>query len=217
MLIDHVTVGPFAENAYLLVDREAGVGVLVDPGDEPDAIVAMAARHRVAPSAIWLTHAHLDHIGAVQAIRRNWPGIPVHMHPADAPVFERGAMAAAAYGIPFEQPDPPDLPLAEGQRIAVGSHEFTVWHVPGHAPGHVVFIAEALMIGGDCLFAGSVGRTDFPGCDKEAFNRTLTRLMTLEDRCVVLPGHGPPTTIGAERASNPFLPPAVRRGSPIEA
>lgn len=205
MIIKRVTVGPFEENCYLLADDAGMSAVLVDPGDEGDRIVAMAAEQRCTPSAVWLTHAHLDHIGAVSAVRRAWPGIPVSLHADDRIVYEYGATAAARYGLPWEQPAPPDASFAEGDVLAIGSLRFDVWHLPGHAPGHVAFIGEGLMIGGDCVFKGSVGRTDLPLSDPVAFTRSLRRILTLSDDTVIYPGHGPPTTIGRERASNPFL------------
>ena len=210
MIVDCVTVGPFEENCYLLVDEAHCAAVLVDPGDEGERIVEMVARRGVTPSAVWLTHAHLDHIGAVSAVRRAWPGIPVALHPADQIIYARGAQSAAKYGIPWEQPEPPDRGLAEGDVLMVGDHRFDVWHVPGHAPGHVAFISVGVMLGGDCLFAGSVGRTDLPLCDPTAFTHSLARLLTLSDDTVVHPGHGPKTTIGKERATNPFLDGSAR-------
>ena len=203
--IDHVTVGTFEENCYLVADPESGEAVLVDPGDEFTAIADLVARHGVTPSAVWLTHAHLDHIGAVSAVRRAWPGIPVWLHPADASVYAYAHMAAARYGLPWEQPEPHDRDLADGMCLTVGAHAFGVWHVPGHAPGHVAFVGEDVVLGGDCLFAGSVGRTDLPLCDPRAFAASLARLMTLGDAMRVLPGHGPATSIGRERVANPFL------------
>lgn len=205
MRIDRVTVGPFEENCYLLVDEASGAAVVVDPGDEGDRIVEMVEGRRVTPSAVWLTHAHLDHIGAVSAVRRAWPGIPVALHPADQLIYSRGAQSAAKYGLPWEQPDPPDHTLADGDVLSLGGHRFNVWHVPGHAPGHVVFVSPGVVLGGDCIFAGSVGRTDLPLCDPAAFARSLERLLTLPDDTVVHPGHGLSTTIGKERVTNPFL------------
>lgn len=205
MIVDHVTVGPFDENCYLVADEASGAAILVDPGDEGDRIVDMAERNGVVPAAVWLTHAHLDHIGAISAVRRAWPGIPVCMHPLDAEVYANGARSADNYGIPWEQPTPPDLELAEGDVLSVGALRFDVWHVPGHAPGHVAFIGNGIVLGGDCIFAGSVGRTDFPLCDPRAFTASLARLTTLPDETVIHSGHGPRTTMGRERASNPFL------------
>ncbi len=210
VIVDAVTVGPFEENCYLLVDEASRAAALIDPGDEGARIVSLATRHAVTPSAVWLTHAHLDHIGAVSAVRRAWPGIPVFLHPLDAPVFAFAERAAASYGVPFEQPDPADRPLAEGDVLRLGSSSFTVLHVPGHAPGHVAFHGEGILLGGDCLFAGSVGRTDLPLCDPAQFVRSLERFLDLPDDTVVHPGHGPKTTIGRERASNPFLTGGLR-------
>ena len=209
MIVDFVTVGPFEENCYLVTDESAGVAVLVDPGDDGGEITAMAARRGVVPSAVWLTHAHLDHIGAVSAVRRAWPGIPVHLHPADALVYTYAERAAASYGLRFEQPEPPECELADGQLLEIGSLRFAVMHVPGHAPGHVAFVGEGIALSGDCIFNGSVGRTDLPLSDPSAFVGSLDRLLGLPDATVIHPGHGPRTTIGRERHSNPFLVGAV--------
>lgn len=205
MIVDFVTVGPFEENCYLIADETSGDAALIDPGDDFDLIAAMVTRRGLTPSAVWLTHAHLDHIGAVSAVRRGWPGIPVFLHPSDLPVYDYGAHSAAKYGLPFEQPAPPDAELADGQGLQLGSLRFDVTHVPGHAPGHVSFASSGIVFGGDCIFAGSVGRTDLPLCDPVAFARSLERFLELPDDTVVYPGHGPATTIGVERRSNPFL------------
>ena len=151
-----------------------------------------------------MTHAHLDHIGGIAGVKRRW-NVPVYMHPADAPVFAFGERSAAAYGVPFEQPAPPDKTLADGDTLRVGNTEFTVWHVPGHAPGHVIFLADGVMLGGDLVFAGSIGRVDLPLSDPRAMQRSLDRLSSLPDETVVYPGHGPATTLARERETNPFL------------
>jgi glyoxylase-like metal-dependent hydrolase (beta-lactamase superfamily II) len=151
-----------------------------------------------------MTHAHLDHIGAVSAIRREWP-VPVYLHPDDLRIYRRGATSAANYGLPFEQPADPDRELAHAQLMTLGSLSFTIHHTPGHAPGHVVFVGESVMIGGDLLFAGSIGRTDLPLSDPEAMEVSLAHVAAFDPALVVYPGHGPPTTIGAELATNPFL------------
>jgi hydroxyacylglutathione hydrolase len=204
VIIDFRTVGPFGENSYLVVDDQAGRAVFVDPGDEADELIAMGEASGAEIDAIWLTHAHIDHIGAVAGVRRRWP-VPVFMHPRDSAVFERAGEVAHMYGLAFEKPDPPDIDLAEGQQVGVGSLRFEVLHMPGHAPGLVVFVGEGVMIGGDLLFAGSIGRTDLPLGDPKAMERSLERLATLDPNLVVWPGHGPDTTIGHELATNPFL------------
>ena len=205
MRIDSVTVGPFEENCYLVMDEGSGAAALVDPGDEPDEIIALCNRNGVTPSEVWLTHAHLDHIGGIEGVRREWPGIPVSLHALDLELYDLASQAAALYGVPFEQPARPDRLLAELQTLRLGLSSFGVWHVPGHAPGHVVFVGHGALLGGDTIFAGSIGRTDLPKCDPAAFVRSLDRLMELPDATVIHPGHGPRTTIGRERAANPFL------------
>lgn len=205
MIVDSATVGPFEENCYLVVDELANAAVLIDPGDEGDRIAGMVERHGVTPQAVWLTHAHLDHIGAVSAVRRAWPGIPVLLHPLDAPVYAFASKSAEAYGVPFEQPAPADRPLADGDALTVGTLEFSVWHVPGHAPGHVAFVGNGVAFTGDCIFSGSIGRTDLPLCDPGRFVESLERLLELDDAVVIHPGHGPRTKMGRERVANPFL------------
>ena len=203
MNIHSITVGEFSENTYLVEDG-AGHGVLVDPGAEPDRIIRLAESRRVTPSAIWLTHAHLDHIGGIAGVKRRW-NVPVYLHPADAELYGLGEQSAAAYGVDFEVPPPPDRALAEGDTLRVGATEFRVWHVPGHAPGHVVFLADGVMLGGDLLFAGSIGRVDLPFSDPMAMQRSLDRLASIDGATTVYPGHGPTTTLEVERRTNPFL------------
>lgn len=203
--IEGLTVGPLQENCWLLHDDVAGEVVVVDPGDEGDRIAAAVDATGRPLSAIWLTHAHFDHIGGVAALKRRWPSAPVFLHPADQPVYAFGARAAGSWGIPFEAPGPPDRELHEGVAMRCGEHEFAVWHLPGHAPGHVAFIGAGHFIGGDVLFAGSVGRTDLPLSEPAALDRSLKRVASLPPATIVLPGHGPGTTIERELRFNPFL------------
>jgi glyoxylase-like metal-dependent hydrolase (beta-lactamase superfamily II) len=202
--IDWRTVGAFQENSYLLVDPDTRRGVLIDPGAEGPQLIAMVRSSGASLEAIWLTHAHVDHIGAIADIKRVWD-VPVFLHPLDRPLYDRGAMQAAAYGFRIEQPPAPERELAEGDVLTIGSHRFDVLHVPGHAPGHVAFVTDGLMFGGDLLFAGSIGRTDLPLSDPERMIESLERAASLPESTVVYPGHGPATSIGQERATNPFL------------
>lgn len=204
MRIERFVVGPFQENCYLVGDEAAKVAVLVDPGDEGDALLDAVDESGLALQAIWLTHAHLDHIGGIAAILRRRP-VPVYLHDDDLQVYRLGPESARHYGVPFELGPLPDRSLHEGDVVTVGSLSFTVWHMPGHAPGHVVFHGHGIALGGDVLFAGSVGRTDLPFCDGEVFQQTLARMATLPPATVVLPGHGDDTTIAIELAENPFL------------
>jgi glyoxylase-like metal-dependent hydrolase (beta-lactamase superfamily II) len=207
--IEWRTVGVFEENSYLVVDETTNRAVIVDPGADPDHLVAMIRASGATLEAIWLTHAHVDHIGGIVGVRSEWP-VPVFMHPLDLPLLTRGAAQAAYYGIPFEQPGPPDVDLADGQTVLCGSLAFEVRHVPGHAPGHVIFLNDNTMLGGDLLFAGSIGRTDLPLSNPAHMEESLARVAELPEDTVVYPGHGPATTIGRERATNPFLSGAAR-------
>lgn len=204
MKVDGRTVGAFQENSYLIVDETTTRAVLIDPGAEPEALIAMVEASGATLDAMWLTHGHLDHIGGIEGVRAKWP-VPVHLHPLDLPIYMNGSRSAAVYGVPFDQPAPPDAELANGQQITVGSLTFDVVHVPGHAPGHVVFARDGVVFGGDLLFAGSIGRTDLPLSNPAHMETSLQRIAEFDDDVVVYPGHGPPTTIGRERATNPFL------------
>lgn len=209
MKIDWRTVGAFQENSYLVSDPGTGRAVLVDPGGEGPRLIEMVRSAGAALDAIWLTHGHVDHIGAIADIKRVWD-VPIYLHPADRPLYDRGAMQAAAYGFRIEQPPVPERELAEGDVLTLGGFRFEVFHVPGHAPGHVAFVTDGLMLGGDLLFAGSIGRTDLPLSDPERMMESLERIAGLPETTVVYPGHGPATSIGQERATNPFLTGAAR-------
>ena len=197
-------VGAFQENCYLVVDPATRAAALVDPGAEGDRIVAMVRESGARLEAIWVTHAHLDHIGAIADVTRVWD-VPVWLHPDDLPVFEFAPRAAAMYGLTFEPQPHPSHELSEGDTLTLGDLRFAVMHAPGHAPGHVVIHGHGVAFVGDCLFYGSVGRTDLPLSSPRDLSASLERIAALPPETVAYPGHGPETTIGRERAHNPFL------------
>ena len=203
MNLQAFTVGPLQENCYLLSD--AGQAVLIDPGDEAGRL--LGALGGLELTAVWLTHAHFDHVGALADVLDRFE-VPVYLHPDDRELLERASMSAAYFGLSLRQPDLEPLPLAHAQVLNVGGLEATCLHTPGHAPGHVAFClpAAGFVLAGDALFQGSVGRTDLPGGSHEQLIESIRReLLTLPDETVVYPGHGPATTVGAERRTNPFL------------
>lgn len=203
------TVGAFQENTYLLTDPNAGVSVYIDPGAEPDRLIAAVEQSRTSLQAIWLTHAHLDHVGAIAGLKRQW-NVPVFLHPLDEPLYARASRQAELYGIALEQPPPADRALGDGDVLHVGRLRFDVMHAPGHAPGHVVIHGHGVAFVGDCLFAGSIGRTDLPMSNPKDLASSLDRIVALPEETIVYSGHGPATTIGMELRSNPFLTGAAR-------
>jgi hydroxyacylglutathione hydrolase len=202
--VETIVVGALQENTYLLIDDAARRAVLIDPGAEAPRLERALSASGATLEAIWLTHAHVDHVGAIAALERVHD-VPVYLHPADAPLYAIAEQQGAMFGLDVEAPPPPDHALADGDVLRVGTLDFSVMHTPGHAPGHVVIHGHGVAFVGDCLFAGSVGRTDLPLSSGAALARSLDRIAALGDEIVVYPGHGPATTIGAERRHNPFL------------
>jgi glyoxylase-like metal-dependent hydrolase (beta-lactamase superfamily II) len=197
--------GQFAENCYLLAEPGSAEAVIVDPGEEPDRFLATARREALAIREIWLTHAHIDHVTGVGAIQAA-TGAPIFLHPADRPLYDNLSQQAAMFGLRVDPAPPPDRALAHGGTVQLGATTFQVRHTPGHSPGSVCFVAPGLVIAGDVLFQGSIGRTDLPGGSFERLIQSITEeLLVLDDETVVYPGHGPATTIGEERRTNPFL------------
>jgi len=202
--VQTLTVGAFQENCYLLVDPVSNRAVIVDPGSEGEHLVDAIEQSGATLEAIWITHAHVDHVGAIAPIKAKWD-VPIYLHPLDRRLYEAAGRQAEGYGLPFDEPPDPDLEFADGQKIKVGNVEMTVLHAPGHAPGHVVIHGNGIALVGDCLFAGSIGRTDLPFSNPPQLAASLEKIAALAPETVVYPGHGIETTIGQERLTNPFL------------
>lgn len=203
--IDFVVVGPFQENSYFLRLTESDEVLLFDPGDSAERLIALIDENSWKPVAIVNTHAHLDHIGAVAAIKRRYD-VPFYLHPEEKMVLKSAPMAAMMFGV-----QPPEMPgvdhwLDPTQSLELAGMQIKMAHTPGHSPGSVSFIFPQFVIAGDVLFNGSIGRTDLPGGDYQTLIDAIHReLLVLDDETVVFCGHGPATAIGRERRSNPFL------------
>ena len=207
MILEMLTVGPFQENCYVLGDEASGVGAVVDPGDEAARIAMAVEQTGLEIGSIIVTHAHIDHVGAVAALVDEY-SCPVLMHAEAEPMLEQVPTQAMMMGLRFGKVPTVDDHIGEGEMVEVGDLRLRPLYTPGHAPGHLAFYIEeeGLVLSGDALFAGSVGRVDLPGGSMEVLMRSIEeRLMTLPDETRVYPGHGPQTQIGNERVSNPFL------------
>ena len=207
MILEMLTVGPFQENCYIIGDQESGIGAIIDPGDEAARIAMAVEKTGLDIGSIIVTHAHIDHVGAVAALTDEY-ACPVLMHAEAEPLLEGLPTQAMMMGIRFGKVPRVDRYVEDEEVLEVGDLRLRSLYTPGHAPGHLAFYLqdEGLVLSGDALFAGSVGRVDLPGGSMEVLMQSIEeRLLTLPDETAVYAGHGPRTTIGNERTSNPFL------------
>ena len=211
MIVESQAVGPFFKNGFVLGCEDTKEAVLIDPGDEVPSLLSFVQENQLAVRYILLTHAHVDHVTGVAAAKRALD-VPVYLHRDDLFLYERAVQTGSLFGLTVEPQPPIDEFYTPNQVIAFGTYEVRPHHTPGHCPGGV-----CLQIGrkgetgrdlfvGDTLFAGSIGRTDLPGGDHATLIASIkTVLFAFGDDAIVYPGHGPTTTIGQERRTNPFL------------
>ena len=212
MILETFPVGPLHCNCTILGDEATHEAVVVDPGDNIPEVLSRLQKHGLTLRQIVVTHAHIDHVGGAARLRK-LTGAPVLMNQKDLALLGMMEMQANWIGVPTPEVAPPDASAEDGLTVGLASLPAEVLHTPGHTPGSIclLFPAQHLLLAGDTLFAGSIGRTDLPGGDGHQILRSLrNRLLVLPDGTRVIPGHGPETTIGEERQSNPFLQPKFR-------
>lgn len=217
IIVETQAVGPFYKNGFVVACQRTGEGVLIDPGDEVEELLNFATREGIKIVRILLTHAHVDHVTGVPAAKRAL-GVPIHLHRDDLFLYDKAVDQARMFGLPFNDTMPPiDEFYTAGEVIRFGECEARPHHTPGHCPGGVCLqigtreegtAAKDLYVG-DTLFAGSIGRTDLPGGDYATLLASIRNvLFAFGDDARVNPGHGPSTTIGQEKQTNPFLQPS---------
>lgn len=204
MIVKNLVVGPLEENCFIIGDNHSKKAMVIDPGDEPGRIMELIRNYDFSIDYIVCTHAHFDHIGAVGDIKKE-TGARIIIHKDEMEIYLSACDQAALWGFNMDPLPEPDLFVADGDVIKLGELNFAVIHTPGHSPGGICLFGEGLVITGDTLFAGSVGRTDFYGGDINKLRTSFEKLMNLPPATAVLSGHGPNSTIGRESTENLFF------------
>ncbi len=203
MQVETFALGELQANAYLVLGN--GTNLIIDPGGDPTRLAARIERIGTAPAAILLTHGHWDHVAGVGELKDRFDA-PIYLHEADRFLYEHVPAQAEYFGFRAGPQPPVDRVVSDGQVIEAGPLRFEVLHTPGHTPGGVCYRIGDVVFVGDTIFAGGIGRCDLPGGSYEQLIGSIRRkILTLEDAVTLYPGHGPPTTVDAERTSNPFL------------
>jgi len=205
MKYETLIVGPLETNCYLVYCQETLECAVVDPGAEAIRIFQLIAGKGLKPAVMLNTHGHVDHIGANKDIKEKF-NIPLYIHSADSSLLEEVQQSEIGIFLGARDSPSPDHFLNDGDKIKIGKSFLRVIHTPGHSPGSVSFLGDGFLLSGDTLFSGGVGRTDLPGGSwKEMENSIKNKILTMPDEMIILPGHGPSTTVGKEKSSNPFI------------
>lgn len=212
MILESAAVGPFFKNGYVVGCENTREAVFIDPGDEVDQLLAFIRAEQLEVTHILLTHAHVDHVSGVAEAKRAL-GVPIYLHKDDLFLYQNAVRTGMMFGLTVEEPPPVDVFYEGDDPIAFGDHRVRVLHTPGHCPGGVCLAVSRIgdaspphLFVGDTLFAGSIGRTDLPGGDYATLLKAITEvLFAFPDESIVYSGHGPKTTIGREKNTNPFV------------
>ena len=205
LAIDMLAVGPLSTNCFIVWDKDKKQGIVIDPGDDGDIIVQRVRELGIDILAVYATHGHFDHVAGSAPLKAEFD-VEFIMHEGDLFFIEDAVESAARWGITIAEPSKPDRFIKGGDKVKVGDFELDVLYTPGHSPGGISFYRENMLFSGDCLFQGSIGRTDFRKGSLDELTKTIrTCLYTLPDDTIVYTGHGPTTTIGEEKLNNPFV------------
>jgi hydroxyacylglutathione hydrolase len=205
MKYESVIVGALETNCYIVYCQETLECAVIDPGAEPEKIFRLIGHKGLKPTTLINTHGHVDHVGANRDIKEKFD-IPLYLHAADSPMLESILQSELSFFLGAKESPPPDKYLEEGDEIKIGNVSLSVIHTPGHSPGSVSLLGDGILFSGDTLFFGGVGRTDLPGGSwSEMENSIREKIFTLPADTVVLPGHGPTTTVDQETKFNPFI------------
>jgi len=205
LIIKTLEVGPIMANCYILGCEDTKEAVVIDPGDEADRILMTLAQDKLTVKYIINTHGHFDHVGGNKELKEA-TNAKLMIHADDEPMLSELSLHAAAFGLAVENSPPADIKLSDNDEIKFGNITLKVIHTPGHSEGGICLLTDKVLIAGDTLFAGSIGRTDLPGGDYDTLISSIkTKLLVLDEDTIVYTGHGPETTIGREKKINPFL------------
>lgn len=205
MKYDDVIVGAIETNCYIVYCNETKECAVIDPGAEAEKIVHLIHKKGLKPTMIINTHGHVDHVGANKDLIDEF-NIPLLIHSADSPMLDKVEQMELSFFLGAKNSPPPDKFLIEGEKVVIGNEHLEILHTPGHSPGSVSLLGDGILFSGDTLFWGGVGRTDLPGGSWNELVRSIKeKILTLPEATVVLPGHGPKTTVGQEERSNPFI------------